>query len=115
MRALFALALLASLTGCRHLETHYAALGGPASVPQAPAAETELHVGAVPARPFVEQGLVQAIGHGDDAAEERVLGALREEGRRRGCEAVVRVRVDRGQGASHAIGVCVRWLAASGP
>ncbi|RYE92657.1 MAG: hypothetical protein EOO75_06190 [Myxococcales bacterium] len=114
MRPALCLALVL-LAGCRHLETHYAALGGPGSVAAAPVESTELHVGTVAGRPFAEQGLVQAIGYGGDAAEHARLGALREEGRRRGCDAVVRTRVDRGQGVSHAIGVCVRWQAPAAP
>ena len=105
--ALLGALLLAS--GCRHLETHYAALAGPGSPPQGPAAATELHLDRLPTRTFRELGLVQAIGYGSDGDEVHVLAALRDEGQRRGCEAVVRVHVDRGQGACHAIGVCVQW------
>ncbi len=102
----------AALLGCQPMaSTHYAALAGPAAPPEPPVATTELHIGLVPPRPFREVGLVQSVGYGDDGIEGPLLGALRAEGRRRGCDAIVRVKVDRGSQSSHAIGVCVRWVA----
>jgi hypothetical protein len=77
--------------------------------PTPPVAQTALFVGQLPAKPYYETGLVQALGTGLSADKPSVLQALREQGRRAGCDAVVRISVERGQTAAHAIGVCVRW------
>jgi hypothetical protein len=95
------------LAGCGHTEAHFVGFQAPAP----PVSGTELHLGSVPARAFHEVGLVQALGEGDGAEEAALLDALRGEGARRGCEAVVKVRVSRGVTGGQAIGVCVRWAA----
>lgn len=100
-----AVALLV-LAGCGHTEVHRVWFQG---APTGATEGAELHLGVIPSRPFVEYGLVQAVGYGVDANEPAVLGALRGEGTRRGCDAVVKVRVARGTTAAHAVGVCVRW------
>ncbi len=74
-----------------------------------PTSRAELYLGSVPARPYAELGLVQAVGTGAGADEAAVLAALRERAQRMGCEAVVRVHVALGQTAAHAMGVCARW------
>lgn len=98
-------ACAALLAGCGHVESHHVAfrpLG-------AARAGTELHIGVLPSRPFDEVGLVQSVGYGSSSDEGVVLGALRREGQQRGCDAVVKVRVDRGSAATHALGVCAVW------
>ena len=106
-RAGWALAALL-LGGCSHTETHRVWFAGE---PSGPSAGAELHLDAVPSRPFVELGLVQALGYGEDANPKAVLDALRREGTRLGCGAVVRVRQAQGATMAQAIGVCVRWEA----
>jgi hypothetical protein len=106
MKALGWALAAAALAGCGHTETHRVWFQGP---PPGRSAGAELHLGVIPSRPCVEYGLVQAIGYGEDAREKAVLEALRDEGTRRGCDAVVKVRFAQGLTAAHAIGVCVRW------
>jgi hypothetical protein len=73
------------------------------------AARVELHAdhGAL-ASDHEQVGLVQAFGTGDHATHADVLQALREQGARMGCDAVVRVSVHVGVKNAHAIGVCAR-------
>lgn len=92
-------------TGCGSVEGRALAFREPTP----PVAQTELFVGKLPAKPYYETGLVQALGAGMSADKPSVLQALREQGRRAGCDAVVRISFERGQTAAHAIGVCVRW------
>jgi hypothetical protein len=98
-------ALALACFGCGSVETRAVAF----RPPSAPPAQTDLYVGKVPERPYYEAGLVQAVGIGTGAEEASVLQALRAKGRALGCDAVVRVAIEQGQTAAHAIGVCVRW------
>ncbi|HEU4535804.1 MAG TPA: hypothetical protein VFS00_16875, partial [Polyangiaceae bacterium] len=81
--------------GCGGVEARAVAFRDPAPA----AGQTDLYLGKVPARPYSEAGIVQALGTGASADEASVLRALREQGRRLGCDAVVRVSVARGQTA----------------
>lgn len=71
------------------------------------ASRVELHPDHAP---FAHEqvGLVQAFGAGDRATHADVSQALREQGARMGCDAVVRVSVHVGVKNAHAIGVCAR-------
>jgi hypothetical protein len=69
-----------------------------------------LFVDRTPTRAYREIGLVQALSEGLRASEAEVLGALRREGGRMGCDAVVRVEVRAGETRAHAMGVCIRWV-----
>lgn len=107
--ALLALPLAAlSLSACGHTETHHLVFDG-SSAPAT--SRVEVFMKSVPKRPFVERGLVQAIGDGNERAPRQVIEALQDEARRMGCDAVVKTNVQRGASATHAIGVCVRWVA----
>ena len=57
---------------------------------------------------YDEVGIVSATGSGDSAALPAVLGALQGESAGLGCDAVLRVRYDRGVESATATGVCVR-------
>ena len=104
-----AVALTAVVTGCGHTETHQALL----RAPEAPVQKNvELYMAdqPVPARPFYEIALVQAVGFGDEAHPEDVAKALTEKAGRLGCDAVLRTFIDQGYSRAHAAGVCVKWL-----
>lgn len=102
-----ALALVALAgAGCGGVETRAVAFRPP---PGPAGARADVYVASVPARPYYEIGLVQAVGTGEGAARGPLVRALRERGRRMGCDAVVRANVELGQTVAHAIGVCVRW------
>ncbi|MCS6899146.1 MAG: hypothetical protein RMJ98_01795 [Myxococcales bacterium] len=105
----------AMMAGCGHTETHRVWFQEPPEPPLGRSTGAELYLGVMPSRPFVEHGLVQAIGYGEDAREKAVLEALRKEGTRQGCDAVVKVRFAQGLTAAHAVGVCVRWSPADKP
>jgi hypothetical protein len=100
-----ALLLALAGVGCGNVEARTVAF----RTPGPPTSRADLYVGKVPDRPYYEIGLVQAVGTGMGADEASVLHALRVRARRMGCDAVVRVGVERGQTAAHAIGVCARW------
>jgi hypothetical protein len=55
-----------------------------------------------------EVAIVTATGSGADASLPAVLGALQQEAAALGCNAVVRVRYDRGAGGATATGVAAR-------
>lgn len=106
--ALVAFALPAA--GCGHTETHQALL----RAPEAPSGKTvELYMAdqPIPARPFYEIAMVQAIGFGSEAHPEDVAKALTDKAGRLGCDAVLRTFIDQGYSRAHAAGVCVKWLA----
>ncbi len=110
-RAVVASALAFGLAGagCGHTETHDAMLRSAEAPPSHP---VELYMGdqPLPARPFYEIALVQAIGFGDDAQPESVAHALTKRAARLGCDAVIRVFIDQGYTRANASGVCVKWL-----
>jgi hypothetical protein len=68
-----------------------------------------LYVDRTPTRAYRELGLVQALAEGMRASEAEVLRALRREGQRMGCDAIVRVEVRAGETRAHALGVCIQW------
>jgi hypothetical protein len=97
------------LAGCGHTETHVAML-------RAPQARTghsvELYLAdqGMPARPFYDIAIVQAVGFGTDATPEDVTRGLTDKAGALGCDAVVRVFIDIGYSRAHAAGVCVKYL-----
>jgi hypothetical protein len=102
---LISVGLVSLLGGCGHLETHRVDFAAAARPP----GEAHLFVSALPTRPYAEVGLVQAIGYGGESTAPSVLRGLQREGKKMGCDAIVKVRVDVGQTAAHASGVCVTW------
>jgi hypothetical protein len=96
----------AFLAGCGSTETHAMMFRTPAGGGRHEAA---LFVETVPRRPFAEIGLIQAIGTGNQAHSPEVLAALREEGRRRGCDAIILARAASGAVSAHAAGMCAVW------
>lgn len=101
--AVLSSALLAS--GCGTTEIHSMMFKSAASGSH----EAALYVETVPSRPFVEVGLIQAIGTGDQASTPNVLDALRKEGKKQGCDAIVLARAASGSLSAHAAGMCVLW------
>jgi hypothetical protein len=97
------------LAGCGHTETHVAMLRAP-QPRTANAVELYLADQAVPARPFYDIAIVQAIGFGTDATPEDVTRGLTDKAAILGCDAVVRVFIDIGYSRAHAAGVCVKYL-----
>lgn len=100
--------LAALLVGCGHVETHQA-MFRPAEPPSGKPVELYLSDQKIPARPFYEVGIVEAIGFGSEAHPEDVAHALVEKAERLGCDAVVRTFIDQGYTRTHAAGVCVKW------
>jgi hypothetical protein len=109
--ALAALGLSVLAVGCGHVDT-YEAMLRPAERPTGRPVELYMADQPMPARPFYEIALVQAIGFGSDAHPEDVANALVEKAARLGCDAVVRTFIDQGYSRAHASGVCVRWTGA---
>ena len=58
---------------------------------------------------YDEVAIVNATGTADQATLPAVIGALQDEARKLGCNAVIRVRYDRGEQSASATGVAV-WL-----
>lgn len=79
--------------------------------PGAPyAGEVRIFLESAPVpEPFDEIAIVSATGDGPRASLSTILGALRGEAADLGCNAVIRVRYDRGQSLATATGVGV-WL-----
>lgn len=100
--------------GCGHVETHQAMLRAPAPPLQKPA---DLYMAdqPVPARPFYEIALVQAVGFGSDSHPEEVAQALAKKAADLGCDAVLRTFIDQGYSRTNATGVCIKWLGPAPP
>lgn len=58
--------------------------------------------------PYQEVAIVSATGQGPESLLPAILGALQAEAAQLGCDAVIRVRYDRGQSSATATGVGVR-------
>lgn len=101
--------VLCLASGCGTTEIHSMMFKSAASGSH----DAALYVETVPSRPFVEVGLLQAIGTGDQASTPTVLEALRKEGRRQGCDAIVLARAASGSLSAHASGMCVLWAGAA--
>jgi hypothetical protein len=106
--------LAIATSGCGHTETHQAMLR-PAEPPTGRPVELYLADQPMPARPFYEVALVEAIGFGSDAHPEDVARALEQKASRIGCDAVVRTFIDQGYARARAAGVCVKWLGPGAP
>lgn len=107
-RALAVLSLALSATACGTTEIHTMMFKSAASGSH----DAALYVETTPSRPFVEVGLIQAIGTGDQASTPNVLEALRKEGKKQGCDAIVLTRAASGSLSAHAAGMCVLWVTA---
>lgn len=103
-----------ALVGCGHTETHHALFRQPES-PTGHTVELYMADQPIPARPYYEIALVQAVGFGSDAHPEDIASALSEKAGKLGCDAVVRVFLDQGYSRANASGVCVRWVGAPPP
>ena len=110
-RAGLTFCLLVVASGCGTTEIHSMMFKSGTKSAGPGSAEAALYVETVPSRPFVEIGLLQAIGTGDQASTPNVLAALRKEGKRQGCDAIVLARAASGQLSAHAAGMCVLWAA----
>ena len=113
LRAALTFCLLVVTSGCGTTEIHSMMFKSAVGSGASGSAEAALYVETVPSRPFVEIGLLQAIGTGDQASTPNVLAALRKEGKRQGCDAIVLARAASGQLSAHASGMCVVWASAA--
>lgn len=104
----FAVVLGALAVGCGHTEVHQAMLRS-AEPPTGHPVELYMADQPIPARPYYEIAIVQAIGFGDNAHPETVAKALTDKAAKLGCDAVLRTYVDLGYTRAHATGVCVKW------
>ena len=92
-RFVFAL-LLAS--GCGFTSTHQVVTGRPG----APwTGEVHIVLESAPVPPNLDEvAIVQAVGHGDEADLEHIIDGLKQQARALGCDNVVRVHIDQGNG-----------------
>lgn len=105
-RRLLAAIAAAALAGCITLRTEHVLTGAPR-----PAWSGDVKVsmeGAAVAGEYDEVAIVTATGSAMDATLPAVLGALQQRAASLGCNAVIRVRYDRGATAATATGVAVR-------
>ncbi|HVJ91617.1 MAG TPA: hypothetical protein VM580_17560 [Labilithrix sp.] len=109
LAAAMLVACVVAMVGCGHLETHHATLREP-EAPTGRRVELYMADQALPARPYYEVALVQAIGFGNEAHPEDVAKGLSDKAASLGCDAVLRVFIDQGYSRAHAAGVCVKWL-----
>lgn len=107
-------ALLLLLVACGHTETHEALFRAP-EPPSGHTVEIYMSDQPIPARPYYEIALVQAIGFGSESHPEDIAQALSEKAGKLGCDAVVRTFLDQGFSRSNASGVCVKWVGAPPP
>ena len=81
-----------------------------ASRPAAWSGEVKVVMDGAPLpREFDEVAIVNASGSAAQATLPDIIGALQNEARGLGCNAVIRVRYDRGSGTASATGVAV-WI-----
>ncbi len=66
--------------------------------------------GSMPTEAMQELAMVEAVGTGNKASVEEVVGALQLEASRWGANAIVRVKVDCGYSQCHGWGVAVRFV-----
>lgn len=104
-RFLLAAAAAAVLAGCTTLRSEHVLTGSP-SAPWTGEVKVSME-GAPVAGEYEEVAIVSASGSAFDGLPT-VLGALRERAASLGCNAVVRIRYDRGTSQTTATGVAVR-------
>lgn len=66
--------------------------------------------GNLPTEAMQELAMVEAVGSGNKASVEDVVGAMQLEGARWGASAIVRVKVDCAYSQCHGWGVAVRFM-----
>lgn len=100
------------LFGCGHTETHQVLLGFAPPTGREP----EVYLGGDgPGRARVEIAIVQVVGYGSAAKMETIMEAAKARAKALGCDALVRVTVDRGVSKSNAVGVCVKYASEAPP
>jgi uncharacterized protein YbjQ (UPF0145 family) len=106
MKAFVAILAAATLAGCVTLRAEHVVTG---SVSPAFTGVVKIVMEGVPvAGEYEEVAIVTATGGALDAALPTVIAALQKEAAALGCNAVIRVRFDRGSEAATATGVAVR-------
>jgi hypothetical protein len=103
LRSLAAAILLALTLGCGRIVADHVVTGTPMAARYGGPVQVVMENQPVPPM-FTEVALVRARGEGNRANLESVLGALQEEARLVGANAVVRVRIDQGAGSVSALG-----------
>ena len=97
---------LVALSACGTLTTHHVLTGQPGAP-----VTGDVHVvleGSKESEDVDEVAIVQAVGTGPHAELEELVSGLKTEAQKLGCDAVVRVHVDQGQGLASASGVAGR-------
>jgi hypothetical protein len=101
------ISLVAAALGCTTLNAEHVLTGKPRPTHSG---DVMLRMeGSPDAGKFEEVAIVNATGSAAQATLPAVLGALKEEARKLGCNAVIRVRYDRGTSNASATGVAV-WM-----
>lgn len=104
-RAGLSVVALMVATGCGSIRSDHVVTGVPRAASHG---RVQVVMENAPEPPhFEEIGIVRAQGYGNQANLEAVLGLLQTEAAEIGANAVIRVRIDQGQGAIAAIGTAV--------
>jgi len=113
MKTLLLTLSVACLAGCGWTSSHVV-MTGTAAAPYQGEVRIVLESAPVPAG-LEEVAIVQAVGHGLDADLEHILAGLKDQARALGCDTVVRVHIDQGNGTASASGVAARVRPAAPP
>ena len=105
-RLLVLVAVLAAACA-NQLRSEHVLTGG--ARPAWPGEVKVLMEGAAIPSAYDEVAIVNATGSAGEATLPAVIGALQDEARKLGCNAIIRVRYDRGTNSASATGVAV-WL-----
>ncbi|MBI2391050.1 MAG: hypothetical protein HYV09_15770 [Deltaproteobacteria bacterium] len=108
-RALAVLAAVAVLAGCGSIRTYRFALDRPAGA-MSPARPAVFLEGQLPSTNMRELAIVEAVGTGNKASAETVIGAMQDEATRWGASAIVRVKIDCAYSQCHGWGVAVQFV-----
>ena len=100
--------LAAATAACMTLQSEHVLTGVPRGGPWSGEVKVLMEGAPVPAK-YEEVAIVNATGGAAQATLPAVIGALQDEARKLGCNAVIRVRYDRGEHNASATGVAV-WL-----
>ncbi len=109
----FTLAILVLASACSEVRTHHVVTGRP-SAPRSGPIVTVMQGSPVPFA-YQEVAIVQAVGTGDDADLEHVVGGLQKEAGALGADAVINIEIDQGSGQASGTGIAVRRVAGPPP
>ena len=113
MKTLLLTLSVALFAGCGWTTTHVV-MTGTAGAPYQGEVRIVLESAPVPTG-LEEVAIVQAVGRGMEADLEHILAGLKDQARTLGCDTVVRVHIDQGNGTASASGVAARVRPATAP